>query len=206
MTSSSSTLHPANLRIVLISLFIVILTIQVSLLGEFSAYVEFVLEASATKTWDYNKTVATITLDPIYLDIFGVPVEIDISAPVLVGATATVSVDAIASAYASASGSLEYGLEYDGSDFNPISTKSLTYEGGLDQLSAEITVTASVYVMPVLSIIVECIGGPKVSVKPHVDLQAVAEVDETVISTVVSLLETALDNNIAIASGSSSSS
>ena len=54
--------------------------------------------------------------------------------------------------------------------------------------------------MPVVTVIVECIGGPTVSLKPHVDLQVSGAVDETIIS----LLEDALSTNVAIASGSAS--
>ena len=52
--------------------------------------------------------------------------------------------------------------------------------------------------MPVVTVIVECIGGPTVSLKPHVDLQVSGAVDETILT----LLEDALDTNVAIAAGS----
>jgi hypothetical protein len=38
------------------------------------------------------------------------------------------------------------------------------------------------YVMPVISVIVECIGGPTLSLKPHVDLQATFSADDSLVA------------------------
>ena len=156
-------------------------TFKVAAEGEFEASLTTTLSASYTKTFTYNKTVATLTLPTITFYISAIPITIDISAPVYVGIDATIKADAEISATGAVSGSAEFGLQYSDGSFGWISDKSFSATGGLTAASAEATAVLDLWVMPVPTLTVEHIGGPDFSVKPALQLTAVGEINQDVL-------------------------
>jgi hypothetical protein len=103
----------------------------------FSLGSAFQLEVDATSSFSYEKStnIATITLNPIEFVIAGVPVYLEISAPIDLGYSIAASTTATVSSLAYASGSIEYGVEYVGGQQNLINSHNYKHGGNLNYIS-----------------------------------------------------------------------
>lgn len=149
--------------------------------GSFKSALSTTMSASTTKSWDYSKTITTLTMAPITFYIGDVPISIDLSAPINIGVNATLQADAIVSASASASGEVTYGIQYQNGKFSWINDKSFSATGGLNQMSAKATGFVTLFVEPVIELNIEHIGGPTFTLHPHLDITAVGYVNEDIL-------------------------
>ena len=138
-------------------------------------------EASATKSFNASKTVATLHVPDFDLPILGIPVSFSITVPVSVGLDATIQANAVVAGFGQASGAVLYGVQYNASasGWSLLQTKSFNCDGNFTELSGSATAAISVYVEPVVSIVAEHIGGPTFGLKPHIDGVAIGEIDKS---------------------------
>jgi len=135
-------------------------------------------QASFRGNGDYNTEtlINTIHMAPVEFAVFGIPVIIDLSVPIKAGYSASVEVEGDVAVQASAFGHLEYGVKYSKRDgWGFINQFEHGYSGGLNHGTMDMKLSVQVYLIPIVVMRIEHVGGPTLSVKPWVELMVDAE-------------------------------
>jgi hypothetical protein len=131
------------------------------------------LQASASAKWSNSNSVSVFDLKtPEVTFIIGaVPFSVDFDIPVTAGYEIDVAGAATLSSSVNGYGSITYGISYTGgsSDVQRINSQTLQHSGTMPTLTADVTATATVYLLPALKMTIDMIGGPYVGLKPYVE-------------------------------------
>ena len=142
------------------------------------AHADAVLHTEGTFSASYTKTIkgtpkhiTTIKAPSIDFMIGPIPVSIDVTVPISMGYVATFQAKASAKAHAHAQGKAVFGMQkYGHSKMRPIKEQSFNWDGGIEELKGSFSASLNLYLLPVVEIIVEKIGGPTVALQPSLTL------------------------------------
>jgi len=139
--------------------------------GQAALHINATTDVSAEAEASFDMILATIQLPTVKFSIGPVPFVINTTIPIHGGADIQLQSKAggTIQALAHLDGDVKYGVQYtpdNGMQF--IHTHSFSHYGGLSAMHLELTAVAKVYVMPVIVIVIDHIGGPNVGFKGFV--------------------------------------
>jgi len=142
--------------------------------GKVTSKVDMNLRAEARYDNSNDVVMATIPLPPIHIMIGEIPMVINVTIPVHAGYTFDLDVSGSIRATGSMDGDAKYGFQYLPKDqtatggFQYIHSHSFEHTGAITS-SEQVTAQVVVYVMPVVNIQIDHIGGPNIAIKGFVE-------------------------------------
>eukprot|EP00462_Mataza_sp_D1_P021475 CAMPEP_0175144564 /NCGR_PEP_ID=MMETSP0087-20121206/14217_1 /TAXON_ID=136419 /ORGANISM="Unknown Unknown, Strain D1" /LENGTH=857 /DNA_ID=CAMNT_0016429077 /DNA_START=20 /DNA_END=2593 /DNA_ORIENTATION=- len=138
--------------------------------GSFNAVAGAALRFGASYSQENSKTVYTVKLKPITFVLFGIPIVLNIEIPIDIGYQLDVDANAIADCAMQANGNFQYGAAYTRSaGLHLISESDFDYSGGLNQINGALSMSMTVYVLPVVTININYLGNVNIGLKPFLE-------------------------------------
>jgi hypothetical protein len=144
-------------------------SIKISIDGNAQTNVETEVSVQEACTYSWSNQVTTLTIPSIPFSVAGIPMELQINIPVIIGFDANVTVLGSAYVSAGATGSIQYGIAYDGSNWSPINTYSYSQNGSITNIDTGFSAGLTVYLFPTAILYIDYIGGPYIGCKTFLE-------------------------------------
>ncbi len=125
--------------------------------------------ASSVLPTDKSLLVTTVVLKDIFFTIGVIPVVIGAKIPITLGCTYQYQANANLLAEGQVSASFQGGFQYVGGKTSFITNASYSHSGGLQRVSLSGSASVAVYIMPVIQVNIQYIGGPSLSIKAYIE-------------------------------------
>jgi len=143
--------------------------------GQMTSQVNMNLDAEAQYNRANDTVLATVKVPDIDIVIGEIPMTISITIPVHAGYVFDLDATATVSAKGKMSGQVKYGFQYMPQDTSPlggfpyIHFNSMDHEGLAVNMSLDVSAQLDVYIMPVIDISIDHLGGPNIGIKGFVE-------------------------------------
>eukprot|EP01102_Stenamoeba_stenopodia_P002936 TRINITY_DN12872_c0_g1_i1.p1 TRINITY_DN12872_c0_g1~~TRINITY_DN12872_c0_g1_i1.p1 ORF type:complete len:875 (+),score=209.12 TRINITY_DN12872_c0_g1_i1:129-2753(+) len=146
-------------------------SLQITADGGIEIHVGMEISTSGQYTKEYELQLFEFKSPDIQFVIGAVPFTVSFNVPISAGYSVDVAAKAVLGAAVAGTGTVTYGIAYTGSsgDIKRINSQSIQHTGIVPTISAEVDATAQVYILPVLKMVIDMIGGPIVGLKPYVE-------------------------------------
>jgi len=125
----------------------------------------------ATNLLSGNFEIGSIDMAPIVFFLGPVPVVINAVIPIKAGYSVDIALATTTKLVGSAAGTIAYGVQYDPKekDFHWIHDNQISHTGNLAYVSTKAKVTVTAYLLPILALNIDYIGGPNIAFQPSLE-------------------------------------